>query len=323
MNAIVRWNPGVGSAAVDLQNFGVPIDEGDALLARDKFENAVLAYQAAGNQSGPIGAEINPTDPAVIQAASLNQTLQGLQWHLASKQTATQAQGLAKQIQASLADALARNPQANPPANPTPVVTPPAKNPNQLAITLLWGGVAAGLLFLGYTIFKGPKENPTSGGGSRRKRSGSLIAKGRACLFEMVDGSDVKCAGGMLHDPSGRWWPARSVLIGPFRARLRKATDDEFRGEAKQYFGGDYNAQMGTVNTPPKALSGWRYVGEVERIYYTRSGRRGGRYQHPFNEGLQSLLYGKKSVRLYRRGKFCRLELPRGARLDDRGFIRP
>jgi hypothetical protein len=319
MSAIVRW--GFGSAAVDLQNLSVPIDEGDAFMAHDKWENAVMAYQAAGVQASSIS--INSSDPGVIQAVGLNQALQGLQWRLASLQTATQAQSLAKQIQALLTNALARNPQAAP-VKPmvTPLAPPPKPNPNQLAITLLWGGVAVGLLYLGYTIFKGPKENPV-GFGSKRKRSGSLIAKGRSCLFEMVDGTDIKCTGGMLHDPSGRWWPARSVLIGPFRAKLRPATDDEFRGEAKQYFGGDYDAQMGVVNTPPKALSGWRYLGQVERIYYTRSGRRGGRFQHPFNEGLQSLLYGKKSVRLYRRGRFFRLELPRGAHLDDRGFVHP
>lgn len=128
----------------------------------------------------------------------------------------------------------------------------------------------------------------------------------------------------MLHDPSGRAWPARSVLVGPFRGNLRRAAPDEVSPAARHYLGGSHDPKIGSVDTPPKDLGQWTYVGDVERIRYTRTGRKSpGRYQHPFNEGLMAMIHGRRKVRLYRRGRYYRLELPRGAMLDARGYVWP
>lgn len=318
---------GFGSAAVDLQNLGVSIDEGDGFLAAFKFENAVQAYQTAGAQSVAVGQEINPNDPEVIQAASVNSSsLQVLQWHLASMSTAMLARSLAKQIQTQLTDALARNPQVAPPrqvATTTPKTSSPTTG-TSIALVALWGAVIVGIGVMGYLIFSDPKEpskpksNPT--GSSKRLKGGkALIAKGRGVTFELTNGDEVHCSGAMMHDPSGRWWPSKSVLVGPARLRESKI---EIEGDARAYFGRS-DGHVGRVNTPPKALGDWSYLGEVADIFYTRSGRRSGYYRHSFNEGLMALLRGKKRVRLYKRGRFYRLELPRGAQLDDRGFVQP
>jgi hypothetical protein len=170
----------------------------------------------------------------------------------------------------------------------------------------------------------GARGNPAGADGSSGRSK--PIVKGRSCLFEMVDGSDVRCSGGMIHDPSGRRWPRRSVLCGPFRSRTRKATDDEYTGAARHYLGGSYGASIGRVDMPPKALGAWDYLGEVDRIYYTRTGRRNpGRYQHQFNKStaLAVIFKGRGKVRLYRRGRFVRLELPPSAILDSRGYVWP
>jgi hypothetical protein len=314
---------------VDLQNFGTTIDEGDAFLRALKFENAVIAYQSGVDQGKALGVELSATDPHVIQASTVAAQLAALDWHLASQATAEQAQSLIKQMQVLYQQAY----NAHPDAPIAPLVKPPVAplpTANKIGIAILWAGVAAGLGFLAYTIIAGPKvprENPSGGSGGSR-RSGSkkaLIAKGRSCLFEMVDGSDVRCSGGMLHDPSGRWWPKKSVLCGPFRQRVRPIDDDEYDGEARHYLGSSHKASIGSIDTPPKGLSGWDYLGEVDRIFYTRTGRKSpGRFQHGFNKsGFTTFVKGKGRVRLYRRGRYCRLELPRGALLDSRGFVWP
>ena len=201
----------------------------------------------------------------------------------------------------------------------------------------LWGVVAVGLGFIAYKLVEGPPmANPRRGIRSYTSREPrrlstpsakrSLIAKGRACRFELVDGGAVSVAGGMMHDPSGRWWPARSVLCGPFKARVRRAEPDEYTGAARHYLGNSHAAHVGVIDTPPKALGEWEYVGEVERIYYTRTGRkRPGRYQHPFNKptALATLLKGRGRVKLYRRGRYVRMDLPPGAILDTRGLVWP
>jgi hypothetical protein len=307
---------GFGSAAVDLQSLGVTIDSGDAFMAHKKWENAVMVYQTAADQSEAIGASINPSDPAVVQAKGIADGIKGMTWRFASPSLAAQAQALAKQLPALLGQALARNPQATPTA---PVkASSSSSSGSNAAVIALWGAVAVGLGVMGYLIFRGPKENPTGGGG-KRLGGRALIAKGRGVTFELSNGREIHCSGAMMHDPSGRWWPSRSVLIGPARLRESKV---EIEGDAKAYFGRS-GGHLGRVNTPPKPLKDWDYLGEVADIFYTRSGRRSGFYRHQFNAGLMSILRGHKKVRLYRRGKFCRLELPRGARLDDRGFVAP
>jgi hypothetical protein len=168
-------------------------------------------------------------------------------------------------------------------------------------------------------------ENPSGGSSGPKKVKKSLINKGRSCRFIMVEGPDVSCGGGMMHDPSGRWWPKNSVLCGPFR-KLRAAQPDEGSSQAKHYLGDSHRAVVGVIDTPPKPLSGWTYLGEVDEIRYTRTGRkRPGRYFHPFSKpgALATIIKGKGKARLYRYGRFCRLDLPHGAILDTRGYVWP
>jgi hypothetical protein len=211
------------------------------------------------------------------------------------------------------------------------LVVPPLAKQSVWPTVALVAVAAAGVGALAWAFWPrgsmwGVRENPSGAGGNKSAR-GAPIVKGRSCLFEMVEGPDVHCRGAMVHDPTGRKWPKNSVLCGPFRARVRRATDEEYRGAARDYLGTTHHASIGIVNTPPKSLAGWRYVGEVERIYYTRTGRkRPGRYQHEFFKptALATLVRGRHGkVRLYRRGSFCRLELPRGAQLDNRGYVYP
>jgi hypothetical protein len=314
---------------VDLDSLGTTIDSADGLSFAKKFENAVQAYQAAAGQGLNIAAEIGTDTPQVHQAIAIANQILALDWHLASEATVIQAQNLARQMQSQLQQAFSAAPVSVVIPEPTPVVQPVAPTSNNNTLWIAAGGLAlvgAGG-FLWWYLSHRPKENPS---GSRRSTPGAkraLIAKGnRSSAFEMVDGPDVTVRGGMMHDPSGRWWPKRSVLFGPFRANLRDATDEEFDGPAKDYLGRGHNAKIGTVDTPPKDLASWKYIGDVEKIYYTRTGRKKpGRYVHEFNKrmALATLVKGRGRVRLYRRGRYVRLELPKGAMLDSRGYVWP
>jgi hypothetical protein len=213
------------------------------------------------------------------------------------------------------------------------LIAPNSSPTSTAAQYFLWGLVGVGLGTIAYLMFTPIRENPTrrlgsgpKGGSKRRKLP---IVKGRSCRFEMKEGPDVTCAGAMMHDPTGKAWPSKSVLCGPIKQRLGRASDEELAGAGKHYFGGSYPARVVVIQTPnahDRPLTGWKYLGEVERIYYTRVGRKNGnvRFVHEFNrKGLTQLVMGKKKVRLYRKGRFVRLELPRGAILDTRGFVHP
>jgi hypothetical protein len=315
-------------AYTDLQSAATTIAAADAMLADKRWENATSIYQAAGQQgSQTLAADIRgtspPNDTLVQQADGVYAHLLGLEPLLASQATAVQAQTLAKQ-QWQLYSTAVRAMQGTAPTaivvRPTSTVVPSLKANMPL---LVIGGLAVigagGWLYWRYVH---TREN----GGPDGKVDKALIAKGRSCRFEMVDGPAVSVAGGMLHDPSGRWWPKRSVLCGPFKARERAAADDEFKGPAKDYLGKTHNASIGSVDTPPKSLGEWEYLGEVSRVYYTRTGKkRPGRYQHPFNKptALSVLVKGKGKAKLYRHGRFARLDLPPGAILDSRGLVWP
>jgi hypothetical protein len=309
-------------AYADLASMGTTIDGGDAYLAAEKFENAVHAYQIAGTQGQSIRSEVHAS-PTLDQADALNQQLQALVSHLASKATADRAQALAKElfaIYSPLVRSIVITPGGQTSIKPNPPTNWPA--------ILLGGLVAVGIGGLFYLMIRGPEmfENPTPGAaGPKRVGKKTLINKGRACSFDLVDGGTVSCQGGMMHDPSGRWWPKNSVLCGPFK-KLRAAQPDEGSPQAHHYLGDSHNAMVGVVDTPPRALGSWDFLGEVSEIRYTRTGRkRPGRYFHPFSKpsALATLVKGKGKARLYRRGRFCRLDLPPGAILDTRGYVWP
>lgn len=199
------------------------------------------------------------------------------------------------------------------------LVSPNSSTASAAVQYLLWGGVAVGVGAILYFALQGPRENPVGESAPRRKRA---ILKGRSCKFDMVEGPAVSCKGGMIHDPSGKRWPKRSVLCGP----VKKVGPGEMDSEAKSYLGGNHKAAVYVTSDVPRALSKWRYVGDVEQIWYTRTGRRfTGRYYHPFSKStsIDVMLRGPGRVRLYRLGRYCRLELPRGATLDFRGYVWP
>ena len=310
----------------DLQSIGTTIDSGDAYLAAFKYENAVAAYQTAAGQGQTLKQEI-PAHLWPPTADGINAQLESLQEHLASQATAQQAQSLAKQLFGLYQAAVAAMP--TPPSTAVTPATPATAAPsmgNAVAIAALWGVVALGIGYLGYLIFRGPRENPVAGKAEKAKPAKRhLIAKGRACRFDMKDGSSISARGGMLHDPSGRYWPRNSILIGPFRPRRRKVTDEEYRGSAVDYLGRRHKAYVGSIDTPPKSLAGWTYEGEVETLWYTRGGTKArGRFYHDVNgHALSTAIKGRGKIRLYRRGRFYRLQLPRGAILDSRGYVWP
>jgi len=152
-----------------------------------------------------------------------------------------------------------------------------------------------------------------------------VIAKGFAVSFDLTDGTaiDAPAAYAMLHDPTGRYWKRTSVLVAPFDKRGEEV---EPSSAARDYLGRSWKTREGSVALPPKPLSAWRYEGEVECIWYRRHGAKygGQRFKHRFNEpGLRKLIYGSGRARLYSRGRLYRLELPRGAIADSRGFFWP
>lgn len=156
-----------------------------------------------------------------------------------------------------------------------------------------------------------------------------LIAKGYDVRFG-ARGKKIAAPAsyGMLHDPTGADWPSSSVLVAPF-SKDREEIDFDL---AESYFGD--GPLGGSVNLPPRDISRWTLVGNVESIDYSRRRPHGlpskyeGDYYHFFDgsEGLLSilsLLFKAPEPVLYRRGKIFRMELPAWAELSDRGYIWP
>lgn len=144
-----------------------------------------------------------------------------------------------------------------------------------------------------------------------------LIAKGYAVRFILEHGAVRPAAGhALLHDPSGHAWPRCSGLVAPFR-KTREEVEDR---EARSYFGLFSDAPMkGLLALPPRALSDWNYLGDVEEIEYTRRRPGGLRASHqaPYFHEFEG------RVRLYRRGNLFRIELGRGCSWNWRGIVRP
>jgi hypothetical protein len=154
-----------------------------------------------------------------------------------------------------------------------------------------------------------------------------LILKGQHVVFEL--GRKRVRVGAMLHDPEGVSWPECSFLCGPYRSGGRDATDDELKGAPRDYFGRGYKARVGKIELPLRSLDAWEFVGDVTKIYYTRPGTKApGRFVHKINSprGFWQVLHflkGRGEAKLYKRGKFFRLEFSSGCIADDRGIAYP
>jgi hypothetical protein len=92
--------------------------------------------------------------------------------------------------------------------------------------------------------------------------------------------------------------------------------------------------RAGSVDLPPKPLGSWTLRGCVERIDYTRYGEHADKYTHKFDghgekngDGpfAAALLFeeGTPHPILYSLRSIYRLELPKGAVFNWRGFVWP
>ena len=158
-----------------------------------------------------------------------------------------------------------------------------------------------------------------------------LFALGDDVGFKLKDGRKVWCPrrACLLRDDDGKVWPSCSLLIARIDGRGRDATDDEMSGAPKWWLGRDYDARVSMFNTPPRALTSWKLVGEVDQIFYDRFGNKApGRFHHTFNKArglwhIVAWIKGKKIVKLFKRDGMYRLELSGGCVVRDLGLIWP
>ena len=149
-----------------------------------------------------------------------------------------------------------------------------------------------------------------------------LVRKAHGVSFVMKDGKTVRAphGHGLLHDEDAQVWPRCSVLVGPCAIGQRDAS---LTPKARAYFGPGYRARSGQVVLPPRHLSTWKRIGEVERIFYVRDGNimGGQRFRHRYAD-RRFFIFPIRTV-LYRHGRFLRLELPGGCIVNRRGFVSP
>ena len=146
----------------------------------------------------------------------------------------------------------------------------------------------------------------------------TLDAKGWNVTLVLDSGRKVRGAKGaaLLHDESGRQWPADSGLIMPFSRRGSEPLEDA-DGKTRKYFGDDYALRAVRVALPPASLRSWTRVGRVARIDYTRRGAFADDFYHPFERA--GLVWKTDLPVLYRRGRVLRIEGVR--RWSWRGFL--
>jgi len=142
-----------------------------------------------------------------------------------------------------------------------------------------------------------------------------LIAKGYSVRFILDSGHKFSAPRGaaLLHDPSGKDWPACSGLVLVIQRTGEEISDSK----ADDYFGSQ--PMKGRVALPPKSLSDWKRLGMIDELEYSRRRPRGlpadnkGDYFHPF----------KGEAVLYRRGRAYRMELAKSCVWNWRGIVRP
>jgi len=159
-----------------------------------------------------------------------------------------------------------------------------------------------------------------------------LVAKCYQITLVLEGGKRVHPKGAALHDGTGHIWPKNSVLIAPFKAEGRALPSPD--KEAQRWSKTPENVRAGSVDLPPKPLGSWTLRGCVERIDYTRYGEHADKYTHKFDghgekngDGpfAAALLFeeGTPHPILYSLRSIYRLELPKGAVFNWRGFVWP
>lgn len=159
-----------------------------------------------------------------------------------------------------------------------------------------------------------------------------MICMGRKVVLVMKNGREIEppLRYGMLHDPSGVYWPKCSLLIAKF-TQGKHLSDDS---DGKNYFGRKSTFKEGFIDLPPRDLDRWTRVGEIDEIFYDRAGEKApGFFQHRFHKprGLWKPIFkvwgvfSKKitdPIVVYRLGRAYRIELPTCI-IDDRGVAAP
>lgn len=160
----------------------------------------------------------------------------------------------------------------------------------------------------------------------------SLVCIGYDVDLDLVDGRAIRIPdrAAMLYDKTGADWPRTSVLFTAFERAGATAKGNRF---AREWFGADYNVREGRCVLPPRELSsgGWREVGEVVRIAYTRGSgdardgaKHAGAYEHTFagDNPLDVFTFMRRPLpKLYRAGRAWRLEIGRWYAVTGRGIV--
>ena len=127
-----------------------------------------------------------------------------------------------------------------------------------------------------------------------------LIAKGSRVQLTLEGGRQVHPSGMLLHDESGRDFPAKRCLITTISKTskpLRKT----------KWFGPVYTPLEGSMTIPGTRsellkTANWKTVGEVKKIVYDRVGEHAERYQHSFTDKRPLLLQRGRVYCLVMRG---------------------
>jgi hypothetical protein len=158
-----------------------------------------------------------------------------------------------------------------------------------------------------------------------------LICMGRDVIFVLHGGREISARrkrDGMLYDESGYYWPKCSLLVAPFD----QGHDPVDVTKARWFFGKNFDTLQGQAPLPPRTISAWKKLGELEQIFYDRAGKYKGPFEHRFNShrSLTQLVIGvlnrgaaKSPAILYAHGDCYRVEFPRGCVIDDRGIVLP
>jgi len=156
-----------------------------------------------------------------------------------------------------------------------------------------------------------------------------LVCMGRNVVIDLDSESiELPERWGMLYDPSGEFWPKRSILF----AQFEQGTDADGSDVGKRYFGRWVEVRRGRVTLPPRNPEMWKRIGQVRQVYYERAGKNAGYFRHRFNDPrgwVRLVAFFKKDVAetppvLFRcAGEALKLELSTGCIVDDRGIVLP